>query len=434
MSEPTRAPARALPPSGAGMDTPIVASRWRHGRTAALVALLAAGALVALWRAAPSLAEGSQTLRADRTAVAAVTQGRFDDFIPLRGQAAPLVTVYLDAIEGGRVERKWVEDGALVRAGQPIAQLSNSSLQLEVIRSESEVTAQLNSLRSIELQIERNRADNARLLVELGWQLKRSADKAAREQNLASAGFISAAATQDADAEHRYLTQRLEITQASQRTDERLQSAQAEQLGLATRKLQANLALARANLDALSVKAPIDGQLTAFEVTVGQSLTRGQRIGQIDSADAAKLVASIDEFYLSRVAVGQTATLESNGKTYALRVRKLNPQVRAGQFEAELVFSDGQPAGLRRGQTLQARLALGESQSALLLPTGAYLADNGGTFVFVVDGDAAHKRPVQLGRRNVNFVEVLGGVKAGERVLVSSYAGLTDKDRLVIAP
>ncbi len=441
--EPTDAdrPGAAPPPAGSAMDTPITRSRWsgRAGRLSLAGGGLACVAIV-LGLLVPqrwaTFVANSQTLPADRATISQVVLGRFDDFIPLRGQAVPLDTVYLDAVEGGRVERKLVEDGSLVEEGQPLAVLANSSLRLEVIRSESEVTQQLNTLRSIELQIERNRADNQRLLAELRWQLKRASDRAARDQQLASVGFVSPAALQEGADERAYLLERLAVTQDNQRTDERLQSAQAEQLRTATQQMQANLSLARSNLEALTVKAPTAGRLTAFDITVGQSLTRGQRIGQIDSEARYKLLVQIDEFYLSRVAVGQAAVLELDGKSHPMRMRRLNPQVRAGQFEAELVFDDAAgaaPATLRRGQTLQARLALGDSGQALLLPAGAFLSESGGSFVFVVEGSQARKRAVQLGRRNLDVVEVLAGLKAGERVITSSYAGLADKDLLLLS-
>jgi HlyD family secretion protein len=421
------------PVRGAGMDTAITKRRWPSGRAVAVLGLIMVCAIGAAWWYVPAVSTNSQSLAADRITMSIVTEGSFDDFIPLRGVATPLNTVFLDAVEGGRVEKKLVEDGALVTAGQPLAVLTNSQLQLEVIRSESEVTNQLNNLRTIEIQLERNRAENERAINEINWQLKRISQKTLRDQKLASIGFVAPAVLQDSQDEDAYWRNRLEITRRGQLTDEQLQITHVAQLRTSTQQLQANLALARANLDALTVKAPITGRLTAFEIDVGQSLNRGQRLGQIDSPEAAKLVASIDEYYLNRVAVGQTASLDVDGKSYPMTIRKLNPQVRSGQFEGELVFTESQPKVLRRGQTLQAKLALGESKRALLLPAGAFLSESGGNFVFVIEGDVATKRPVQIGRRNVNFVEVLGGLKAGERVLTSSYAGLIDKERLTIS-
>jgi HlyD family secretion protein len=422
--------------SGVAMDAPLAKARWGKQK----ILLVAVGALFVItlivWlamRYLPALSPTAQSIEADRVTISTVTQGVFEDFIPLRGVAAPLNSIFLDAVEGGRVEKKLVEDGAMVSVGQPLAVLTNSQLQLDVIRSESEVTNQLNNLRTIEIQLERNRIENERAINEINWQLKRISQKASRDERLAGIGFIAPAVLQDSKDEDAYWRNRLEITKRGQKTDEQLQATQVEQLRTATKQLEANLSLARANLDALTVKSPIAGQLTAFEINLGQSLSRGQRLGQIDSPEAAKLIVNIDEFYLSRIVAGQSALFEADGKTYPMTIRKLNPQVKSGQFEAELTFSKDQPKGLKRGQTLQAKLALGESKSALLLPAGAFLAESAGNFVFVVEGESAVKRAVSLGRRNVSVVEVLSGLKAGERVLTSSYAGLVDKERLFIS-
>lgn len=415
------------------MDTPIPQARKRKAVTVAvlggLATLLAIGAGLRFGTASWG---SSQTLERSSLSIATVAAGAFDDFIPLRGQAAPLNTVFLDAVEGGRIEQKLAEDGALVQAGQPIAVLGNSGLQLEVIRSEAEVANQLNNLRTVEIQIERARADNQRLLAEIDWQLQRTGQKLQRDGALAQVGFVSPAVLKDGEDERRYLEQRRAISLASQKADADLQAAQATQLRQTTQQLQANLRLARANLDALTVRAPIAGRLTAFEVSVGQSLARGQRMGQIDSVEAGRVLAFVDEFHLNRVALGQRAqlTLEDKQGSHALLLNKINPQVKSGQFEVELVFDGPAPPGLRRGQTLQPRLALGASAQALLLPIGPYLNEGGAAAVFVVEGSRAERRSLTLGRRNAQFVEVLAGLKAGEQVLVSSYAGLADKQSL----
>jgi HlyD family secretion protein len=441
VSAPNEAPPSTGSPSmaqlsGLAMDVAIEKRHWTKSRIAVVATFaMVAVALGAWWSRSflPQLSSSAQTVGIDRISISAVTEGTFDDFIPLRGIATPLNTTFLDAVEGGRVEKKMVEDGAAVSVGQPLVVLSNSQLQLDVIRSESEVTNQLNNLRTIEIQLERNRAENERAINEINWQLKRISQKATRDERLAAIGFIAPAVSQDSKDEDAYWRNRLDITRRGQQTDEQLQATQVQQLRTATRQLEANLALARANLDALTVRAPVAGQLTAFDINLGQSLTRGQRLGQIDSPEAARVVVSIDEFYLSRVAVGQTASLDWEGKSYPMNIRKLNPQVKNGQFEGELIFAKEQPKGLRRGQTLQAKLALGESKTALLLPAGAFLNEGGGSFVFVVAGDEAVKRPVKLGRRNVSFVEVLSGLQSGDRVVTSSYAGLADKERLTLS-
>lgn len=417
------------------MDTELPQRRWRRRAWAALAVAgaLAAAAYAGLGDLGSGL-QGSLRVPAERLTISEARPGPFEDFIPLRGPALPETSVFLDAMEGGRVERKFVEDGARVEAGQAIAALANPALQLEVIRSEAEVAQQLNNLRSLELQVERSRNDNLRLLQEIHWHRQRIGAKAERDGQLAAQGFIAAAALQDTSDELQHHARRMAIVEDTLRAEEALQRTQAEQLRVMTRQLQANLALARANLASLTVRAPIGGQLSAFDVTVGQSLGRGQRIGQVDDLARFKLVALIDEYHLPRVAVGQAALAELAGQPHTLRVRRINPQVRQGQFEAELVFDGAAPAGLRRGQTLQARLQLAPTQPALLLPAGPFLADGGSGAVFVVAGSRAVRRNVSLGRRNLQVVEVLGGLQPGEKVVTSSYAEFADKTTLKIEP
>jgi HlyD family secretion protein len=222
------------------------------------------------------------------------------------------------------------------------------------------------------------------------------------------------------------------VIRRAQATNRRLQGSQLAQLRASNASLSGSLDIARATLDALNLRAPVTGQLTAFSIQVGQSLNRGERLGQIDSAGRNKLVAQVDEFYLGRVEPGQVATVEAGGKSFRAKVAKIYPQVRNGAFEVDLHFIGPEPAELQRGQTLQVRLTLGDPAPALLIPNGAFYNETGGAYVFVVapDGDEAVKRPVRLGRRNADHIEVLEGLEPGERVITSPYTGFADRDRL----
>jgi HlyD family secretion protein len=366
--------------------------------------------------------------------VSTVQTGVFEDFLPLRARVTPLITVYLDAVEGGRVERLLVEDGATVQKGQLLAVLSNAQLQLDVLSREAQVTEQLNFMRSQELALERNRLDSRRSLVESDAQLSKMKRQLDRDAALAEQGWVSKKALGDTRDDYQFQVERRKVLLDSQRTDERLQATQLAQLRAAATSLQNSLSVARTNLDTLNLRAPVSGQLTAFSIQVGQSMSRGERLGQIDSPGRNKLIAGVDEFYLGRVQLGQTATLDWSGKTYRLKVGKIYPQVRNGEFEVDMIFVGEEPKGVQRGQTMQARLTLGDPVPATLIPNGAFYNDTGGAWVFVVsaDGDVAEKRQVRLGRRNGQYIEVLDGLQPGERVITSPYTGLTDKDRLDI--
>jgi HlyD family secretion protein len=343
-----------------------------------------------------------------------------------------LVTVYLDAVEGGQVQKKLVEDGAQVSQGQMLAVLSNAELQLSTLEKQAEVEQQLNNMRSQELALANTRSANLRDLNQAQTDLAKARRQYDLYKPLAEKGFVSSKTFNDARDDLHYQTSRLEILKRTIAQTEAMQTSQLRQLRIAASSLNSSMGVAQSSLGQLNIRAPVAGQLSGFDIQLGQSLQQGERIGQIDSAGGDKLQADVDEYYLGRVALGQTATADIDGKTYKLKVAKVYPQVRNGQFQIDLLFDGPEPASMQRGQTIQAKLTVGDSAKALLIPNGAFFNDTGGAWVFVVDkgGNSATRRQVQLGRRNTDFIEVLGGLEPGERVITSSYGGLTDKDHL----
>jgi HlyD family secretion protein len=418
--------------SGSGMDRRVEKKKqpWKKiGLAVVVVAVI--GFLVTLVMDA----SGGRSFRVNenRIVISSVTTGTFEDFIPVRGRVTPLKTVFLDAIEGGRVERVLVEDGAMLTAGDLIVELSNTGLQLDVTRNEALVTEQLNNMRTIELQLEQNRLAHKRNLVEINYQIKRLQRQVERERSLIQTNAVSQAQLDQTEDELEYYLARRAVTLESQSTDARMQETQLKFLKETGEQLESNLRLARKNLESLNVRAPVDGKLSGFNVEIGQSITRGGRLGQIDDPDRYKLTANIDEFYLGRVDIGQQATYERGSETFGMRIAKIYPQVANGQFEVDFVFDgDEQPEGIRRGQTLQTKLTLGDATDAVLIPNGAFFQDTGGNWVFVVspEGDQAIKRSVRLGRRNSRYIEVLEGLEVGERVVTSPYTSFVDMDRL----
>jgi HlyD family secretion protein len=287
-------------------------------------------------------------------------------------------------------------------------------------------------MRSQELALAQTRSTNRRDLNQAEIELTKARRQVDMYRPLSERGFVSRKVFNDARDDLTYQQRRLEILRRSIADDERLQSSQLAQLRASTSSLNSSLGIARGSLNQLNIRAPATGQLSGFSIQLGQSLQRGERLGQIDSAGSSKLVADVDEFYLGRVQIGQKGSVESAGKTYGVRVSKIYPQVRNGQFQVDLVFDGPEPAALQRGQTMQLKLTLGDPAKAKLIPNGAFYTDTGGSWIFVVDpsGSSAKRRPVQLGRRNADFIEVIDGLSPGEKVITSSYSGLVDKDQL----
>jgi HlyD family secretion protein len=405
MSEAKGEPGRIGAISGQAMDR-VVERRpfWR--RRGPVVAALLAAAAGATWFFFLR-GEGGKSLAVagSHITIARVTRGRFDDVIEVRGRVTPLRTTYVDTASGGQVEKILVEDGARVTRGQLLVELSNTQLQLDVISREAQITEQLNDLRGLELAQEQTRLVHEREMVEVQYQIKRLSRQMANSERLVGSGVSPRNELDDMKDELAYYQKRLKVQTETRAAADKLQRAQLVQLRTASRQLEKNLEIARKNLENLKVVAPADGQLSAFTLEVGQSLSPGDRIAQIDDPERYKLVADIDEFYLGRVDIGQRADYPTGGKSYQLSIAKIRPQVQNGQFQVELVFKGETPDSVRRGQTAQIRLQLGQPGEAVLVPNAAFYNDTGGTWVFVVSSD--HARAVRRAvRLYTNFLEM----------------------------
>lgn len=412
------------------MDRRIERRRWRRWAPAAAGLGLLLIAAVAYLLISPA---GARAVEASEVQITAARNAPFQDFVPARGVVTPLQSIFLDAIEGGRVERLMVADGAVVVAGTVLATLSNPELERQVGASEAEISARMGDARGQMLQLQRSRVDRDRELAQARYELLQAQQALDIRRSLHDKGFVS-------DAEIRTLTTTLEhhrarvaALEASARPESELIAGQNREIRQSMAQLQDNLASIRSSLGALQIRAPTAGRLTAFDLQLGQRVEAGQRVGQIDSEGGNKLTAQIDEFNLGRVGLDQIAAVEHDGRAYRLRVSRIVPQVVEGRFQVELTFVGAQPPNVRRGQTLDVELTLGATRPALVLPNGPFMAATGGSWVFVVDRNGrAQRRAIRIGRRNPQFVEVLDGLEPDERVITSSYDGFSDDARLIL--
>jgi len=374
--------------------------------------------------------ERTLSMDVERLVISTVQPGSFHDYIPITGNVQPRETVYLDAVDGGQVVELLVEEGAVVAAGQPLVRLNNTNLQLQVINSEAQLSEQLNRLTSTKLAFEQSRLRNTRDLIDMGFQVEQAAQRLKRMQSLSATGAIKRSDIEDSELDLQRLRDLLEAAKEARRVDESLQQEQMTQVNKTITQLNRNLTIARQNLDNLTIKAPIAGQLTSLEAHPGESKRPGERIGQIDQIDTYKVEAQIDEHYLPRAAMGQEATTTIDGREYRLQLAKLYSEVRERQFKVDLTFLGEPPKSVRRGQSLQLRLAIGASSQGLVVANGPFYEDTGGQWAFVVDGSQGERRPIKLGRRNPESVEVLEGLRPNDRVITSSYESLKDFTRI----
>ena len=311
----------------------------------------------------------------------------------------------------------------MVTEGQPLATLANPSLKLDVLTREAQIASQLGSVAGENLGIERNRLDRAAQIAQANYDLIKARRELSIRQQLHDKGFVSDAGIKSFAEEAAYQEKRLAQLQAGGAAEARITATQGARLDDTRGRLENNLAAVRAGLDALVIRAPSGGRLTNFTIQPGQTLKPGDPAGQVDSEGSWKLTADVDEYYLGRVAVGQSAR---TGDGAALTVSKVLPAVKDGRFRVELTFDRAAPAGLNRGQTLDIRITLGSTAPALVAPVGGWLEAGGGAAVFVLDGDGRHarRRPVKTGRRNPEQVEILAGLKPGDRIVTSNTASV----------
>jgi HlyD family secretion protein len=397
--------------------------------------LIAVALLAASWFAYTLLADASiRTYRvsADQLIVSSVEYGAFEDEIPIRGTIQPFNSVFLDAVNGGAVEEVFVEEGSFVEAGQPLLQLSNTNLRLSAAQNDTNITEQLNLLNNITDGFETTKLSTERQIIDTEYRIIVLERQRARHEQLVEDGLVSIEQYDAIVDELSYQAKVLANHQARQELENRIRETRLIQIATQVDKLEENLEVSKSSFESLLVRAPIAGQLTSLPVEIGESKQSGQRLGQIDVIDQFKIVAQIDEFYVSRVAADQTASFTLSGREYTARLLKVYPEVTDGTFEVDLVFDGLTPSDVRRGQSLQMDLTLGSPVESLLLPIGGFVQDTGGNWVFVVDseGSYANRRDIRVGRRNNRYVEVIDGLQQGDRVITSSYRQMADMQRV----
>ena len=370
----------------------------------------------------------------ERLLLDSVHRGIFQEFIPVTGAVLPVRNVVIAAIEGGKVEEKFVEDGANLSAGQPILRLSNPDLQLNYLNQEANIVNQINQIQNMKLLREQQSLNLRESLLDVEFRIKLFEQRIDRNKQLVEGGVIPVVELQEMQDEYSTLKRRRVLLIQTIEKDSLSSVIQEDQMDHSLDLMQRNLTIARQSLDNLIVKSPIDGQLSGLTTELGESITRGVQIGQIDDLSTLKIRVRIDEFYISRVFLDQQGTFQFAGQQYTLQIKKIYPQVTNGAFEADMFFVADFPTTIKRGQTLSVKLELSAEEEATLLARGGFYQTTGGNWVYKVDpttGNAV-KQEIRLGRLNPNYYEVLEGLEIGDVVVTSSYDNFGDKDELVL--
>lgn len=395
---------------------------------------IALGALLLFvgWKLAFASSASTYRTDKDRLSIAAVSQGKFDDYITINGNVAPIATIYMDAYEGGRVSEKLIEEGAMVKKGDIILKLENMNLYEQILASESNLALKQNDLRSTRLTFDARQVDGRRSLATAGTDLQRLKRNYEQNEALYTDELISKEVYLTSKENYELAQKQFDIVKLQTEQDDALRKTSLAGLDTDLERMKKTLGMVYQRLDHLNVRAPADGQLGFLDAEIGQNITQGQRIGQINVLTDFKIEAAIDEHYIDRVKRDLSASLERNGKEYPLRLRKVYPEVRNGRFNVDLVFTDEKPETIRAGQSYNIKLQLGASSDALLLPKGGFFTSTGGQWIFVVQGEEALKRNIRIGKQNTRYYEVLEGLEPGEQVITSNYDSFGEAERIVL--
>jgi HlyD family secretion protein len=372
-------------------------------------------------------------IKKSQISIAEVLQDRFQEFIPVDGVVLPRITVYIDAVQGGVVEKKYVEDGAVLKEGDPILKLKNANMELSYMDQETRMYDAINNLQNTKISLEQNKFYRQQEIIRLNYEKEKAMKDFERKKQLYQEKVISDKEFEDAKRDFDYTIRQKNIALRLQRLDSISATNQTRQINSSIRRMESNLKLLNENLQNMTIRAPAEGRLSSFSAEIGETKNAGVRLGQIDVPEGFKLRANIDERYISRVNLGQEAEFDFSGKSYLLFVSKIYTDVTNGSFQVDLLFDGDEPEGIKRGQTLQLRLKFSGATDAVIVKRGGFFQETGGNWIYVLDesGEFAYKRDISIGRQNTGFYEVLDGLNPGEKVIVSSYETFGSKDKLI---
>jgi len=416
------------------VDRIIEKKKWNSKRIMLIAGITALVVLITLCIVFGS-GKSKLTVDPERITISEVTKGPFQEFIPVNGVVLPITTIYLDAVEGGRVEKLYVEDGTDMKKGDPIMKLSDLDLELSLANQQTQVFNVLTQMQISRDQAQQNTIGKLQNLEDADNTLKEATRLYTLDKKLYAQKAIGFQEYQIALNAYDYAVSKRKLNAQILKQDSVSVKTQAQQSQESYTNMKNTLDLMKQKVGDLIVKAPVDGQLTAMDAEVGQNINKGERLGEIDVLSGYKVRVNIDEHYISRVYNGLMGDFSFADKTYKLKIKKVFTQVTNGQFQVDMEFTGAVPTGIRRGQTLQIRLALSDETQAILVPKGGFYQTTGGNWIFKLsaDGKTAYKVDIQLNRQNPDYYEVTNGLQPGDKVVTSSYDTYGDMQELVLS-
>lgn len=366
--------------------------------------------------------------------ISEVKSGLFNDYVRVTGQVLPITTMQISPLETGVVKEIYIEEGAKVKAGDPILLLSNENLNLQILNAEADLAEKDNMLRNTLISMEQQKLTNQQDILQLEIDVRRYLRTYKSQKQLYADNLISKEDYLRAEEDYSLAKDRLNLVKHRAVQDSLYRSIEVKQMQESLDNMRLHMMMIRKRKDNLLVKAPINGELGLLDVVLGQSVAEGSKIGQINNLSSYKIEAQFDEHYIDRITTGLEADFERQNENFRAVIRKVYPEVRDGKFKADFKFSGEQPDNIRSGQTYYMNLQLGQPEKAILIPRGSFYQNTGGQWIYVIskNGKEAYKREIRIGRQNPQYYEVIDGLKPGDKVITSSYDNFGNNERLML--
>lgn len=352
-----------------------------------------------------------------------VKQGDFEDAILFNSTVEPKTSLLVNIIEGGSVAEVFTENGQMVKEGDPLLRVYNPNASLNYMTQETAIIEQINNLRNIRMSVKNQQLQ----LAEQHLSITNDFTHAKRQYGVDSVLFqkqvISKFEIEKSQQDYQFQQQRHQVIKQNVIEENKNRIEQLQTINQSIKNMEKSLELLRTNKENFIVKAPRDGLLSSFNPVLGQNYNQGQSIGKIDVLDGYKLMAKVDEYYISKLYEGVKGRVTIENTSYEIILAKINPEVVGGQFEVVLNFMNiSLPSSVKRGMSLKSKLFLSGNTKALLLAKGPFYQESNGQWAFVLtDNNTAIKKSIKIGRENPFYYEVLEGLKEGDRVITSDY-------------
>ncbi len=373
-------------------------------------------------------------LKKNDISIREVILGDFEDVVLFNSTVEPKTSVLVNVIQGGSVSEIFVESGQMIKKGTPLLKVYNPNAELNYLTQETAMIEQINNLRNLRVSIKNQQLSLDQQLLSIDNDYRNAKRQYELDTKLYSKEVLAKNDFEKTKQEYTFQKERNEVIKKSVSEEKKSRDVQLSRINTSLVNMEKSLELLRKNKENFTVKAPVDGLLSSFNPILGESYSQGQPIGKMDVLDGYKLEANVDEYYISKLKEGISGSVSANSKNYDIKLSKIYPEVKNGQFEVELLFkNDTLSEDIKRGMSLKTKVLLSGKTKALLIPKGLFYQSTNGKWVFVLDSDnKAVKRSIRIGKENPFYYEVLEGLKEGDRVITSNYDDYKDVQEINI--